>query len=98
MMSGRARRRLCWNIRASNMDDDRYMKLIRACAWFSRRPYVVVANSEAGAKFHTAQGYRARRIVVIPNGIDTDQFCPDPIARSALRAEFGMEDKVVAIH
>ena len=95
---GRSRRRLCWNIRASNMDDARYTRLIRTCAWLSRWPDVVVANSEAGAKFHTAHGYRPRRIVVIPNGIDTDKFCPDPIARTVLRAELGLEDKVVAVH
>ena len=95
---GRSRRRLCWNIRASNMDDVRYTKLIRTCGFFSRWPDVVVANSEAGAKFHTAHGYRPRRIVVIPNGIDTNKFCPDPIARSTLRAELGLGDKVVAVH
>ena len=95
---GRLRRRLCWSIRASNVEDARYTKLIRTCGWFSGWPNVVVANSEAGAKFHTAHGFRPRRILVIPNGIDTDKFCPDPIARSALRAELGLEDKVVAVH
>lgn len=95
---GRSRRRLCWNIRASNMDDARYTKLIRTCGLLSRWPDVVVANSEAGANFHTAHGYRPRRIVVIPNGIDTDRFCPDPAARSTLRAELGLGDKVIAIH
>jgi glycosyltransferase involved in cell wall biosynthesis len=95
---GRSRRRLCWNIRASNVEDARYTKLIRACGWFSRWPDVIVANSEAGEKFHTAHGYRPRRIIVIPNGIDTDKFCPNPIARSTLRAELGLGDKVVAVH
>jgi glycosyltransferase involved in cell wall biosynthesis len=95
---GRSRRRLCWNIRASNLEDVRYTKLIRTCGLFSRWPDVIVANSEAGAKFHTAHGYHPRRIIVIPNGIDTDKFCPDPIARSMLRAELGLGDKVVAVH
>jgi glycosyltransferase involved in cell wall biosynthesis len=95
---GRSHRRLCWNIRASNIEDARYTKLIRACGWFSRWPDVIVANSEAGAKFHTAHGYRPRRIVVIPNGIDTDKFCPAPVVRSTLRAELGLGDKVVAVH
>jgi glycosyltransferase involved in cell wall biosynthesis len=95
---GRSRRRLCWNIRASNMDDARYTKLIRACGWLSRWPDVIVANSEAGAKFHTAHGYRPRRVIVIPNGIDTDKFRPDPIARSMLRAELGLGEQVVVVH
>ena len=95
---GRSRRRLCWNIRASNMEDVRYANLIRICALFSRWPDVMVTNPEAGANFHTAHGYRPRRIVVIPNGIDTNKFCPDPITRSALRAELGLGDKVVVVH
>jgi glycosyltransferase involved in cell wall biosynthesis len=95
---GRSRRRLCWNIRTSNINDARYTKLIRTCGWFSRRPDVIVANSESGAKFHSAHGYRPRRMVVIPNGIDTDKFRPDPIARSILRAELGLGDQVVVVH
>ena len=95
---GRSCRRLIWNIRASNLESARDTKLIRICGLFSRRPDVIVANSEAGAKFHIAHGYSPRHIVVIPNGIDTDKFCPDPVARSTLRAELGLGDKVVAVH
>ena len=95
---GRSRRRLSWNIRASNVEDARYTKLIRTCGWLSGWPDVIVANSEAGAKSHIAHGYRPRRIVVIPNGIDTDKFHPDPIARAVLRAELGLGDQVVAVH
>jgi glycosyltransferase involved in cell wall biosynthesis len=95
---GRSRRRLCWNIRASNMDDARYTKLIRTCGWLSRWPNVIVANSEAGVKFHIAHGYRPRRVIVIPNGIDTDRFRPDPIVRSMLRAELGVGQQVVVVH
>lgn len=95
---GRKRRKLFWNIRASNVDDKRYARLVRACAWFSRWPDVVVANSEAGARFHAARGYRARRIVTISNGIDSEKFRPDPAARSEVRAELGLGSQVVAVH
>lgn len=95
---GRSRRRLCWNIRASNLDDLRYHWLIRACGWLSGWPDVVVANSDAGAKFHATHGYHPRRMVVIPNSVDTAKFCSDAIARSAMRGELGLGDKVVAIH
>src|SRR5450759_2641581 len=79
----RSHRRLYWNIRASNTEDASYsrlIRLIRTCGLFSRWPDVIVANSESGARFHTAHGYHPRRIVVIPNGIDTDKFCPDPVS------------------
>jgi glycosyltransferase involved in cell wall biosynthesis len=98
VVTGRSRRRLSWNIRTADMDDARYTRLVRICGWLSRWPDVIVANSEAGAKFHTASGYHPRRIVVIPNGIDTEKFRPDPIARSMLRAELGLGDQVVAVH
>lgn len=94
---GRSRRRLFWNIRASKLEDNRYAILIRTCAWTSRRPDVIVANSETGARHHAELGYRARRMVVIPNGIDTEKFRPDPIARAQVRAELGLGDSVVAI-
>jgi glycosyltransferase involved in cell wall biosynthesis len=98
LTSGRTRRGLFWNIRASNMDDARYARLIRTCAWLSRWPDVVVANSEAGAKFHIARGYQARRMVTISNGINTEKFCPNPAVRSDVRAELGLGNKVVVIH
>lgn len=95
---GRSGRRLFWNIRASNVDDPRYTKLVRLCGWLSNLPSVIVANSEAGAKFHISHGYRPRHVVVIPNGIDTDKFRPDPIARAALRAELALGNQIVAVH
>ena len=95
---GRSGRHLFWNIRASNVDDPRYTKLVRLCGWFSSLPNVIVANSEAGAKFHITHGYRPRHVVVIPNGIDTDKFRPDPVARAALRAELGLGNQAVAVH
>lgn len=95
---GRSRRRLSWNIRASDLESTRHTKLIRICGLFSRWPDVIVANSKAGEKFHTAHGYHPRLLVVIPNGIDTDKFRPDPIARAVLRAELGLGDQVVAVH
>ena len=95
---GGPRRRLFWNIRASNMDDARYARVIRAGAWLSKWPEAMVANSLAGVAYHAAHGYRPRRVVVIPNGIDTDRFRPDPIARSELRVPFGLGDKVVVVH
>jgi glycosyltransferase involved in cell wall biosynthesis len=71
-----------WNLRASNMDMTQYSFMsnftVRACAHFSSFPEVVVVNSEAGRNFHTQIGYRPRQGVLIPNGIDTQVFRPDP--------------------
>jgi glycosyltransferase involved in cell wall biosynthesis len=99
LVPGRAKRRLFWGVRASNMDDARYARLIRWCARLSRWPDAVIANSAAGLDFHTARGYRPRRSELISNGIDTERFRPDPVARAQMRREWGMsEDRCVAIH
>jgi glycosyltransferase involved in cell wall biosynthesis len=92
-LPGRTHRRLFWNVRASNMDSARYGALLRLHRWFSRWPDTVIVNSEAGARAH---GYP--NTVVIRNGIDTDRFCPDPIARACLRCWLGLGDEVVALH
>jgi len=92
-------RKLFWNLRASNMDDARYGRVIRLGAMLSRLPDVVIANSQAGAAFHRARGFTASRTEVIDNGVDTDKFRPDPAARKDVRAELGLDEKaLVAIH
>jgi sugar transferase (PEP-CTERM/EpsH1 system associated) len=37
-------------------------------------------------------GFRADRITVIHNGVDSKRFCPDPAARARIRAELGMPE------
>jgi glycosyltransferase involved in cell wall biosynthesis len=95
----RGGRRLYWNLRASNVDDERYGRVLRVGALMSRWPDLVIANSQAGAKFHIDRGFRPRQIDVIRNGVDTRKLCPDAEARAAVRAEFKIPaDAVVAIH
>jgi glycosyltransferase involved in cell wall biosynthesis len=99
LYGGRAERKLLWNLRASNMDADRYGRVVRLSVLLSRLPDMVVANSEAGAAFHRGCGFRAKRMVVIENGVDINKFRPDPTARENVRSELGLrDDAVVAIH
>jgi glycosyltransferase involved in cell wall biosynthesis len=96
--------RLYWGIRCSDMDQSRYglalRWTIRACARRAARPDAVIANSYAGRDFHQRLGYAPRAFGVIPNGIDTARFCPDPEVRRRLRAALGIDEKrtFVAIH
>jgi glycosyltransferase involved in cell wall biosynthesis len=93
------RRRLYWGLRASDTVQGGYGWLVRLCARLSRLPELVIANSQSGLDFHCAQGYRPRRTEVIPNGVDTDRFQPDPATRSALREELALpQDAIVTIH
>jgi len=99
----RAATRLYWGIRCSDMDRSRYGLALRwtiaACARRAARPDAVIANSYAGREVHRKLGYAPRAFAVIPNGIDTARFRPDPDARRHLRAELGIaESDFVAVH
>lgn len=65
----------------------------------ARRASVVIANSESGRKDLVRRGLPPQRIAVIPNGVDTDVFRPDPIARARIRAELGLgtTERIVGI-
>lgn len=91
--------RLAWGLRNSDIDDARYGRLLAIGRRLSGWPDLVIANSQAGADFHLARGYRPRRLVVIANGIDSARFRPDPVARRQMRAELGLADRaIVAVH
>jgi glycosyltransferase involved in cell wall biosynthesis len=89
-------RTILWNVRACDMDMSQYRPLSawtrRVCAWLSGWPAAVIVNSEAGRVFHARSGYRPRRWVLIPNGFDTRQFKPDPVARRDVRHELGLAE------
>jgi glycosyltransferase involved in cell wall biosynthesis len=103
-LSGRRRAtRLLWGLRASDLDLAAYGPstrwAVRLSAWASRCPAAIVANSEAARAAHERLGFRPRRIVVVPNGIDTGRFRPDAAARRSLRAELGLDPtKPVIVH
>ena len=96
LLSGRrARTQLNWGIRCSDMDLDEYGPMlrgvIRACRALSGLPDRIVANSEAGRRFHRETlHYRESDWRVIPNSIDTARFRPDSDHRAAVRAELGI--------
>jgi glycosyltransferase involved in cell wall biosynthesis len=102
-----ARRRrqtsLAWGLRCSDMDLRFYSAqlrlVVRAGAAWSAGPDVVTANSEAGLAWHLKLGYRPRRVLVVPNGIDIDRFRPDAAARDAVRRALGLPpDALVLAH
>ena len=97
-MSGRRRKtRLVWSIRCSDMDMRRYRRVVKVCALLSRSPDVVTVNSAAGLNTHVALGYRPRRAEIVANGVDIDQFKPDPTARAAVRKELGIADDAFVV-
>jgi len=81
--------KLVWGIRAG--DDVR--PWARRLPWYAGRALaprvpLVISNSHSALAFHRAHGWRFRRAIVIPNGMDTERFSPPSnrgIADSALR-------------
>jgi glycosyltransferase involved in cell wall biosynthesis len=87
---------ILWNIRSTDMDFSQYRKLsqvvVRSCALLSGFPSAVIANSQAGKNFHEKMGYRPREWVQIYNGINTNEFGPNPAARLKIRQELGLSE------
>ncbi len=101
-LSGRRRQtRLVWGLRCSDMHaghaTPRHRMILRVLAHLSRRPDLIISNSAAGMRVHTAVGYRPRRWQVIPNGFHTELFAPDDEGRCRMRAELGLGDDDFAI-
>ena len=56
----------------------------------------IVVNSQAGKDYYLSQGFAGDKMVVIPNGIDTERFKPDAEAGAKVRVEWGIgEDKIL---
>jgi glycosyltransferase involved in cell wall biosynthesis len=93
--------RLVWNIRCTDMCGDGLSRtgaiLRRVLSWSAAVPDAIVVNSRAGQEFHQQIGYGARRWALIPSGIDTGEFRPDPIARARFRQELRFDADAVVI-
>lgn len=93
--------KVVWGIRVSNLDFSRYIWsvgfLFRVGRLLSPLPDLIIANSESGRATHVARGYNPRRMIVIPNGIDTARFSPDLPAGRRWREAMGYGDRTPVI-
>jgi glycosyltransferase involved in cell wall biosynthesis len=85
---------LLWNVRSSEIDgpgiarSTRY--LARLLAKLSRRPDAIIVNSQDGQRYHSQIGYRPKRWINIPNGVDLERFIPRRDERAMLRDRLGI--------
>ena len=88
-----------WNIRCSNIaaQDVKLRLAIRVISYLSGLPQAVIANSVRGREAHEALGYRPRRWVEIPNGVDLVRFRPRPGERQRLRLELGIKPESTVV-
>ena len=96
LIAGRLARvpRIVWGMRTSNVDFSKYDAAtgltFRVAAISSTLVDLIVTNSEAGRRYHVTRGFPARRVVTIPNGIDTGRFRPSCDARTGTREQWGV--------
>ena len=93
--------RMIWGVRASNVDLTRYDWLSRLLfpleCFLSRFADLIIVNSHAGHAYHLAHGFPANKMLVIPNGIDSERFKPDLEARIKVRSEWGILPETILI-
>lgn len=94
-------REIIWGIRSSSLDavGNRRSTILtsKVAARLSALPRKIVCCSDNARQLHVELGYRADRMLVIPNGFDLARFKPDPSARLSLRQELGLEDDAILI-
>jgi glycosyltransferase involved in cell wall biosynthesis len=93
--------RLVWGLRASQFEFEHYDPLARMAdrleQLFSRVPDLIVANSFAGRKSAVERGFPAARVIVVPNGIDTQRFAFQPDGRQNFRSLWKVAERDLLI-
>lgn len=88
--------KVVWGLRASNVDfahcDWLPALSFRLGAWLSRYADLIIANSYAGREHHIANGYSGEKMIVIPNGIDTDRFQSNSAAGGEVRRQWAIPE------
>lgn len=92
---------VAWNVRCT-LDDSETLPastrlLISALRRGSPRAAAIVYNSFLGRRQHAGFGFDDRHARVLPNGVDIDEYRPDPERRRRVRAEFGIPDGAFVI-
>ncbi len=92
--------RIIWNIRCSDMHFENYRPFtywtVKMCRIFSRFVDGIIVNSYEGMRVHRMIGYQDKKMIRIPNGIDTSRFRPDHNAKDRLCRELGIsKDNII---
>ncbi|MBF6616456.1 MAG: glycosyltransferase [Candidimonas sp.] len=95
-------RAVSWGIRNSGADLHKSSPSARVLSWLCARvsgsvPAVIVSCAENAARRHQQWGYRADRMLVIPNGYDLSRWQADAIARGQARQQWGVSSDTPVI-
>ncbi|MDB6175437.1 MAG: mtfB 2 [Chthoniobacteraceae bacterium] len=93
--------RVVWGLGMSETDQSREgwatVASFRLCAWMSRLTDLMIANSYSGMCHYAKEGYASERLAVVSNGIDTDRFQPNQVARVRIRASWSVSESELLI-
>ncbi len=83
-----------WGVRTANLKFEYYDWLSRRLNFIAMKlsglASLVIVNSQAGRRHIIEEGLSDKKIVVIPNGIDSHRFYPDHNAREQTRAKWNI--------
>lgn len=90
-------RAVAWGVRNSGVSLGESSRSSRLAAWACARvsgwvPGVIVACARKAAEVHRGWGYRADRVLVVPNGYDLGVWHPDAAGAAELRARWGVPE------
>ena len=93
---------VAWGIRNSDLSPETSSRLthltVKTCAILSRwLPDRIVSCSEAARQVHTAIGYAAEKMMVIPNGYELETFRPDLGARASVRKGLAISEHATIV-
>jgi len=91
-----------WNVRHANLDPSMNKRTTiataKTCGALSRwLPARIVCCSRASLRIHAEIGYAVDKMTVIPNGIDVQEFRPQPENRAEVRREFALPPEAPVI-
>jgi len=89
--------KLIWGVSVAEFDLRPYRFLTRLSYWLTRKlarlADLVISNSYAGGENAIRLGYPKAIMRVVPIGVDTGRYRPDPSARRRIRAEWRIADR-----
>jgi len=92
---------MLWNVRCTDVTHAETEKpvrwLVRLLAALSACPDAIIVNSKKGQRDHEEIGYRPKRWVNIPNGVDLAHFHPRNAEQAALRDRLGLDPHATTI-